>query len=222
MCSYLKCGKSGDTQANCWMRQKDQEIAQLKRLGKSRSSGKSVKSPKYKAGSRKKGPCFVCGSTDHRAYACPDRSDKSKSENPKRNVPAERAHPKEKRAKTDWNKYVRKGGDELLEDDDSIRMLSNAKELENAFHEVSMAEDDECVFLDSCAFKRLFVVRDQSFLESFNYTSEVIQTTRADTQLTYIGLDSIKNGQILRCVPTQLRIFVLVVCYMIWDTGYFL
>ena len=71
------------------MRQKNQEIAQLKRQGKSRSSVKSEKSPKYKAGSRKKGPCFVCGSTDHRAYVCPDRSDKSKSEKPKRSVPAE-------------------------------------------------------------------------------------------------------------------------------------
>ena len=93
-----------------------------------------------------KGPCFVCGSTDHRAYVCPDRSDKSKSEIPKRSV-----HPKEKRAKTDWNKYVRKGGDELSEDDDLIYMLSNVKELENDFHKVTMAEDDECFFFDSCA-----------------------------------------------------------------------
>ena len=42
-------------------------------------------------------------------------------------------------------------------------------------------------FSDSCASKRLLVVRDQSFLESFNYISGVIQTTLADTQLTYIG-----------------------------------
>ena len=29
--------------------------------------------------------------------------------------------------------------------------FQNVKELENDFHKVSMAEDDECVFLDSCA-----------------------------------------------------------------------
>ena len=36
VCSYPKCGKAGHTLAHCWKRKKDQNIAQLKRAGRSR------------------------------------------------------------------------------------------------------------------------------------------------------------------------------------------
>ena len=45
--------------------------------------------------------------------------------------------------------------------------------------EVNMAEDedDEYVFLDSCTSNKLFIIRGQSYLESFTYSGGVIQTT---------------------------------------------
>ena len=49
------------------------------------------------------------------------------------------------------------------------------------------AEDDEYVYLDSCASKHLFILRDQSFLESFVYSGGSIQTTRADAVLSCLG-----------------------------------
>ena len=51
------------------------------------------------------------------------------------------------------------------EDSDKARILmSNSC---NNDDEVNMAEGDEYVCLDSCASKRLFILRDQSCLESF-------------------------------------------------------
>ena len=40
-----------------------------------------------------------------------------------------------------------------------------------------MTEDDEYMFLDSCASNKLFILRNQSYLESFTYSGEVTQTT---------------------------------------------
>ena len=38
-------------------------------------------------------------------------------------------------------------------------------------HEVvNTADDDEYVFLDSCASNELLILRDQSYLESFTYS----------------------------------------------------
>ena len=49
--------------------------------------------------------------------------------------------------------------------------------------EVNMAEDDEYVYLNRCASERLFILRDQSCLESFVYSEGPFQTTRAGVQL---------------------------------------
>ena len=38
-----------------------------------------------------------------------------------------------------------------------------------------MVEDDEYIYLDSFASKRLFILRDQSYLESFVYSVKVIK-----------------------------------------------
>ena len=48
-------------------------------------------------------------------------------------------------------------------------------------------------------------MRDQSFLESFNYTSGVIQTTRADTQLTYIGSGKYKEWSDIKVCPDSIK-----------------
>ena len=59
-----------------------------------------------------------------------------------------------------------------------------------AFHTVI---DNEYVYLDSCASKSLFIVRNQSVLESFVYSGSLIQTTRADAQLTCLGSGRFKD-----------------------------
>ena len=57
----------------------------------------------------------------------------------------------------------------------------------NNKEETNVAEDDEYVYLDSCASQRLFILSDQLFLESFVYSGGSIQTTRAGTQLPCLG-----------------------------------
>ena len=61
-----------------------------------------------------------------------------------------------------------------------------------------MAEDDGYVFLDSCASKRLFIVKDQSVLESFVYCGGSIQTTRAGVQLSCLGSGKFKDWKEIR------------------------
>ena len=60
--------------------------------------------------------------------------------------------------------------------------------------EVNVAEDDEYVFLDSCASKRLFILRDQSYLESFVYSGGSIQTTRAVHYCHVLDLENMVIG----------------------------
>ena len=52
--------------------------------------------------------------------------------------------------------------------------------------EVNMAEDDNYVFLNSCASNKLFILRDQSYLESLLFRW-VIQTTSTSVQLSSLG-----------------------------------
>ena len=50
--------------------------------------------------------------------------------------------------------------------------------------EVNMAEDDEYVYLDSGASKHLFILRDQSCLESFVYSGGSIHPCWCAVKLT--------------------------------------
>ena len=59
--------------------------------------------------------------------------------------------------------------------------------------EVNMAEDDEYVYMDSCSSKRLFILRDQSCLESFVYLGGTIQTIRAGVQLSCLWTGKFRN-----------------------------
>ena len=63
----------------------------------------------------------------------------------------------------------------------------------NSAEDFHTVVNDEYVYLDRCASKSLFIVRDQSVLESFVYCGSSIQTTRADAQLTCLGSDRFKD-----------------------------
>jgi hypothetical protein len=59
--------------------------------------------------------------------------------------------------------------------------------------EVQMASEDESVFLDSCASKTLFLIRDQSILESFRHELRTIQTTKTDVQMRSQGIGKFQD-----------------------------
>ena len=95
------------------------------------------------------------------------------------------------------------------------------------------------IYLDSCASKRLFILCDQSCLESFVYSGGSIQTIRAGVQLNCLGTgkfrdwldirvcnDAVKNicsagllrdmgyGLQLLHVPGLWKLILIVVCRM--------
>ena len=134
---------------------------------------------------RRSGECFVCGSEGHRSFACPNRARLSKKEKDRKvTFNAEAVEQRQKRHKvdSDWNEYIKRREKDSDEESDEIHMMLSYS-CGNFVEEVHMAEDDGYVFLDSCESKRLFIVKDQSVLESFVYSGGSIQTTRAGVQL---------------------------------------
>ena len=64
---------------------------------------------------------------------------------------------------------------------------------ESNTEEASLSEEEEYVFLDSCASSTLFIIRDQSCFESFVCSGGSIQTTRAGVQLSCQGSGRYKD-----------------------------
>jgi hypothetical protein len=208
VCSYPKCGKTGHTQAQCFLKKRDQKAAAFKRAGKSKGKekhgDKKSDSGKQVPGSNSFTGCHCCGESDHRAFECPQR-DEGRGKGAKKKTRFEatsetkstRDKEKTKRQKTGWNKFVRhddRGTDEDS-DDDGVNMLQEERDIsEGTF----MSEENDVVFLDSCASKRLFIVRDQSFLQNFVYSAGSIQTTRADAQLASLGTGSYGDWKDIR------------------------
>ena len=204
VCSYHKCGKPGHTQAQCYLKKKDQKVAELKRAGKSKakqdskpSSGSQQAHDGGKRGKQKKqyGGCFCCGSQDHRAAQCSDRVSNRDSGN----TSNESRGSQNKRQKQDWNKYVRA---EERDSDDEVNMM---EEDNNSAEEVLMSAEDDVVFLDSCASKKLFIIRDQSSLETFVYQATSIQTTRVGVQLECLGSGSFKDWKAVNVCPQAVK-----------------
>ena len=205
VCSYPRCGKPGHTAAHCWKRKRHQQIEQLKRAGRSGDPQKPRKESKNKfpkGRSERKGTCFVCGIVGHRAFECPDRveSDKDgKKKSVRKSVTFESERvSKKKKPATDWNRFTRREERDTDDDEDfnELHMMNACKC--NSPEELHTVGDDEYVYLDSCASKSLFIVRDQSVLESFVYSGSSIQTTRADAQLTCLGSGRFKDWTDIR------------------------
>jgi hypothetical protein len=205
---YPKCGKTGHTQGQCFLKKRDQKAAAFKRAGKSKGKekhgDKKLDSRKQVPGSKSFTGCHCCGDSDHRAFECPDREEgrgKGAQKKTRFEVTSEskstRDKEKTKRQKTGWNKFVRHDDRGTVEDsdDDGVNMLQEESDIsEGAF----MSEENDVVFLDSCASKRLFIVRDQSFLQNFVYSAGSIQTTRTDAQLASLGTGSYGDWKDIR------------------------
>ena len=132
----------------------------------------------------------MCGSREHRAFEFSDRADtydREMRKNSTKRITFETGKStKKQKSNVDWNRFTRRE-ERDTEDEYSGKahiLMSNSCNNDN---EVNMAEDDEYVYLDSCASKRLFFLRDQSCLESFVYSGGSIQTTRAGVQLNCLG-----------------------------------
>ena len=58
---------------------------------------------------------------------------------------------------------------------------------ESNFEEACVSEEEEYVFLNRCASSKLFIICNQSSLESFVYSGGAIQTSRGGVQLACQG-----------------------------------
>ena len=158
VCSYPRCGKSGHTLANCWKKKKDQKTAQLKRAGRKvdhRSTQQGTPRRSSSLRDNGSGGCFVCGSEEHRAFACPNRARLSKTEKDRKitfNAAAGEQKQERPQIGADWNKYLKRGEKDSDEESDEIHMMLSYS-CGNVVEDVRMAEDDGYVFLDSCASK---------------------------------------------------------------------
>ena len=192
LCSYPKCEKIGHT-----VRKKEQKKAKLKRAGRSRDfKKKSSKNFQSRLPARGRGACYVCGSKEHRAL----------------NVLAGHTQMTEKRRKAAQrelhlkqvsplrNRRLVLTGIDIQDERSEIQRMKTQMKLKyqslsyNNDYKDNTAEDDEYVYLDSCALKRLIILCDQLCLESFVYSGGSMQTTRAMVQLNCLGPANLEIG----------------------------
>ena len=184
-CSYPKCGKIGHSQAQCWMKKKDQKVAQLKRSDRSEEkNGEKRKKHKGKEsrGGGGGGNCFVCGDPDHKAYECPKRAEAKTGKR--------KTAEKSKKKGADWNKFVRNEERGSDDDGDESNMFFDDVMWADEVHLANLAD---LVYLDSCASKRLFLVQDQSQLEKFHYQPGEINLTKKNSSVATQGVGSFQD-----------------------------
>jgi hypothetical protein len=67
-----------------------------------------------------------------------------------------------------------------------------------------MSEENDVVFLDrSCASKRLFIVRDQSFLQNFVYSAGSIRPLERMLSLLHSAQVPTETGRMFECAMVQ-------------------
>ena len=208
VCSYPKCGKTGHTQAQCFKKKRDQKNAQFKRQGRSRAREDKNRGSPSKGGQApgRKGfrGCFCCGKDDHRADRCPqgahanrdseddEDSDDGHSNSRKRNKEFSR-NPRD---------YINDRGGKKKRGEG--HMLSDfADEPEECL--LSLSEENEVVFLDSCASKSIFIVKDANVMERVEPIRSSIQTTRADVQLECVGEGTFQHWTDVRVCPGSVK-----------------
>ena len=85
-----------------------------------------------------------------------------------------------------------------------IYMLSDfADEPEECL--LSLSEENEVVFLDSCASKSIFIVKDANVMERVEPIRSSIQTTRADVQLECVGEGTFQHWTDVRVCPGSVK-----------------
>jgi hypothetical protein len=166
------CHTRGHLANKCDNRKKHLQVAKLKRAAKSRDGNKQGQQP----GSADYSGCHTCGSPDHWAHQC-EYGDQSRNDQKKKKSPGGRNEFKTtKKARFGGNKYVRA---EEQDSDEESNMFSEV--CDEVSEEVNMttADWDDQIFLDSCAGQKLCLIKDQSALEEFTHSVGNIQTTKS-------------------------------------------
>ena len=167
VCSF--CRKKGHVAANCYAKERQRKMDKFKRKGKTKEkASKSVQQP----GSKDYTGCHICGDFSHKARQC-----KSKKRKNIKNPDNENPRKSNRKFETEWKKYVNDGESS----DDEANMFG-----EEVLLSVDTSEEPR-VYLDSCASKRLFIVKDKIALESFTPEFGAIQLTRKGSQLETQG-----------------------------------
>ena len=210
-CSYSKCGKRGHTQKNCWMKKKDLKISQMKRNGKNkhRREQSESKRSKSKNGADDDG-CFVCGVSGHRAHECRHRAQVRKTRKAEDSVNKKRLFSEKNgtmerpiKKSSDWNRYLQRDEQE----DDSVHMLlyDESSNLEVNVADEVLHTSEDIVFLDSCASKQLFIIKNSDILQTFVADEGAIQTTKAGSSLRYTGSGNYGDWTKLKVCPDSVK-----------------
>ena len=205
VCSYPKCGKTGHTQAQCYLKKRDQQAAKWKRAGKkiSKQDNKGRQTPGLKSF---KG-CYCCGDMNHRADRCPQAENARNDEDSDSDDGSPPNNKKKQGHKRDFSKnpqvYVndRKQNKKLRGEGHMVTDVDD--EPDECL--LSLSEENEVVFLDSCASKRIFIVRDANVMERVEYTPSSIQTTRSDAKLDCVGEGTFQHWTDVRICPTSVK-----------------
>jgi hypothetical protein len=179
VCSY--CDKIGHSAAVCYKKERDKAAAKRKRKGRAEEkTGVTGQKP----GSKDYDGCHNCGKLDHLQSDCPKRKKQSHGKKPN----------KKKKGSSNPRDFV----DSDDSDDSEANMIFSNDLVEMEEEEVLHSEFEERVYLDSCASKNLFLVKDQSELEVFSHESGAIGTTRAGASLETQGIGSFKDWKGIR------------------------
>ena len=94
---------------------------------------------------------------------------------------------KKQKTEVDWNRFTRLEERDGEDEECNDTYMTAPCSCNNNKDKINITEDDYYVYWDSCASKCLFILREQSFKESFVYLGGSIQTTGANAQIG-IGL----------------------------------
>ena len=172
-CSF--CMKKGHTASVCRVKHKNKIFQKFKRNGKAKA--KNMRKGAQQVGSEAYTGCFHCGSKEHKAAEC-KRGNKRKID---RKYEKKGSKKVKKSSSVGWSKYV---------DDD----VSSGEETNMIGGEVLLTETgDERVYLDSCAGKQLFIVKDDRVLEKYVEEPGVISLTKKGSAMETQGVGSFQQ-----------------------------
>ena len=164
VCSH--CGKPGHTQDKCFLKRKKQQTQRLKTAGRrqAREKGQGRQIP----GDASYDGCHDCGSMDHLSKKCPQKKAK------KPHGSSRKGQWKDQQQTSDFRKYLRKGerraekssdSEESSVDQEDVPWKRRKSKPRHGSHMIQQEEVltsehyDEFIFWDSCATKKLFILR---------------------------------------------------------------
>jgi hypothetical protein len=170
-CSY--CDKKGHNAKFCFAKKADNKKAQFKKEARAKKETEEIRG--QKVGSKIYSGCYKCGSKKHIKEDCTKKG-KDKNPRPDQN-PREFKQSKKSHGAS---RYVNESDSDEDSSGDEVDMIGDCDVVGSEESEVLFTDAYEGkVFLDSCASRKLFLVQDQSCVETFEPRVGNIQTTRS-------------------------------------------